>query len=529
MNAVTKNLAPGGTSKSREEFKREIDAEYDARHAKAMSMGGPEKLAKREKAGLLDARTRIDRLFDPGTFRESGLFSTSIHSPEDAERTPADGKIAGYGKIDGRRVAVISNDFTVLGASSGATNVRKIAHMKRVATQRGMPMVFLGESSGARMPDTMGARGMGLGLGNDPTQYQRRRETPWAAAVLGMCYGSSFLYTCCSDFRVMRKGGVMAVSSPRLVELATNEKIEAEELGGWQVHSEVTGLVDMVVDTDEEAIDALKRFLSYLPSHHNQAPPVASVPAGSGEGMKDILDLVPPTRTQVYDMRKVVARIADKDSVFEMKPRYGKVLVTALARLGGRSVGFIANNPLFKGGVLDADAADKAISFMVMCDSFNIPLVLLVDTPGFVIGSEAEKKKATGKIVNFMNALQQVTVPKLSIIIRKTFGQAYLNMGGGRNSDEVAAWPTAEVSFMTPQFAVTIVDGTRPGEPGFDERLAEMEKENSAYEIARTYAVQNVIRPEETRDYLIEMLEVHSLKITHGVGEHLLRGWPTSY
>ncbi len=511
------------------EFARRLEEEFDGRRRKALAMGGPEKLEKRRQAGVLDARSRIDRLFDPGTFRESGLFSTSIHSPEDEERSPADGKVTGFGRIEGRWAATVSNDFTVFGASSGTTNVRKIAHMKRVATQRGMPMVFLGESSGARMPDTMGARGMGLGLGNDPTQYQRMRETPWAAAVLGMCYGSSFLYTCCSDFRVMRKGAVMAVSSPRLIELATNEKVTPEELGGWQVHTDTTGLIDLAVDTDEEAIDAIRRFLSYLPSHHREAPPEQAVPAGSGEAMRDILDLLPSGRTQVYDMRRIVAAIADRDSVFELKARYGKVLVTALARLGGKTVGFIANNPYFKGGVLDADAADKAVSFMVLCDSFNIPLVLLVDTPGFVIGAEAERRKATGKIVNFMNALQLLTVPKLSVIIRKTFGQAYLNMGGGRNSDEVAAWPTAEVSFMTPQFAVTIVHGLRPGDPGFEERLAEMDKANSAYEIARTYAVQNVIRPQATRDYLVEMLDIHSLKLTGGVGQHLMRAWPTSY
>jgi acetyl-CoA carboxylase carboxyltransferase component len=245
--------------------------------------------------------------------------------------------------------------------------------------------------------------------------------------------------------------------------------------------------------------------------------------------MPRILDLLPSNRQKVYDMRKIVAAIVDKGSVLELKPRFGKVLVTALARLGGKSVGIIANNPLYKGGVLDADAADKAISFMVMCDSFNIPLVLLVDTPGFVIGAEAEKRRATGKIVNFMNALQLVTVPRLSIIIRKTFGQAYLNMGGGRNSDEVAAWPTAEVSFMTPEFAVTIVHGTKRGEPGFEEQLAEMQKANSAYDIARTYAVQNVIRPQDTREYLIRMLDIHSLKLTGGVGQHLMRAWPTSY
>jgi acetyl-CoA carboxylase carboxyltransferase component len=513
----------------REAFRQALDDEYAARRAKALAMGGPEKLAKRAQPGVLDARGRIDRLFDAGTFSESGLFSTSIHSAEDAERSPADGKITGYGRIAGRWAAVVSNDFTVLGASSGATNVRKIAHMKRVATQRGMPMVFLGESSGARMPDTMGGRGMGLGLGNDPTQYQRMRETPWAGAVLGMCYGSSFLYTCCSDFRVIRKGGVMAVSSPRLIELATNEKIDPQELGGWQVHTDITGLIDLAVDTDEEALDAIKRFLAYLPSHHNEAPPSVAVTPGSGDAMASILDLVPPNRAQVYDMRKVIAAIADKGSVFELKARYGKVAFTGLARLDGKPVGFIGNNPQFKGGVLDADASDKVTSFIVLCDSFNIPIVMMVDTPGFVIGADAERRKATGKIVNMMNALQLVTVPKLSVIVRKTYGQAYLNMGGGRNSDEVAAWPTAEVSFMTPRFAVTVVTGLNPGDPGFDEYLAEMERDNSAYEIARTYAVQNVIRPAETRDYLIRMLEIHSLKLTRGVGQHLLRAWPTSY
>jgi methylmalonyl-CoA decarboxylase subunit alpha len=527
--------APAGLSKlnqpiiDKHQFREELHQDLESRRQKALRMGGAEKLEKRRQAGVMNARSRIDRLFDAGTFTENGLFATSMLSAADEERTPADGKITGYGKIDGRWATVVSNDFTVVGASSGATNVKKIAHVKRVATQRGMPMVFFGESSGARLPDTMGARGMGLGLGNDPTQYQRMRETPWAASVLGYCYGSSFLYTCCSDFRVMRKGGVMAISSPGLVELATNEKITPEELGGWQIHSEVTGLIDRVVDSDEEAIDAMKRFLSYLPSHHNQAAPDAPITPGSGRRMPDILDLVPANRSQVYDMRKIVAAICDEDSVFEMKPKFGKTLVTALARIGGKSVGVIANNPYFKGGVLDADAADKAIGFMVMCDSFNIPLVFLVDTPGFVIGVEAEKKKATGKIVNFMNALQLLTVPKLSVIIRKTFGQAYLNMGGGRNSDEVAAWPTAEVSFMTPQFAVTVVHGTKPGEPGFEEQLAQMNKGNSAYEIARTFAVQHVIRPEETRDYLINMLDIHALKLSGGVGQHLLRAWPTSF
>lgn len=502
-------------------------AEYAERRARAEAMGGAAKLQKRAEAGVLNARTRIECLVDPGSFLESGLFAESA-LPQDRGTTPADGKIAGYARVYGREIAVVSNDFTVKGASSSLTNMRKIAQMRRVATSRGIPIVWLGESSGARLPDNQGSRGMGTMLGNDPTQYQRLRETPWASAVLGYCYGSSFLYNACADFSVMRKGAVMAVSSPNLIELATGGKVEPQELGGWRLHTEVTGMVDMAVDSDEDALRAIKRFLSYMPSHHNEAPPQAAVPEGSGEGMRDIQDLLPANRTQVYDMRKIIERIVDKESMFELKGRFGRPLVTCLARLNGRVVGFLANNPFVKGGAIDTDACDKAVDFFVLCDSFNIPLILLVDTPGFAIGLEAEKRRITGKIVNWMNALQLVTVPKISILIRKSYGQAYLNMGGGRNSDEVAAWPSAEVSFMTPAFAATIVHGLRPGDSGFEEKVAEMDRENAVWDIASMYGAQHVIQPHETRDYLIRLLETHKLRLTGGIGQHLMRAWPTS-
>lgn len=507
----------------------ELMAEYEARRAKVLAMGGPEKLEKRRTAGLLNARERIDYLVDEGSFVESGLFGASAVYERERDKTPADGKVAGYARLDGREIAIISNDFTVKGASSSATNGRKIAQMKRVATQRGLPIVFLGESSGARMPDTMGSRGMGSMLGNDPTQYQRMRETPWAGAVLGYCYGSSTWYTGFSDFSVMRKGAIMAVSSPQLVSLAIKEKVDPEEIGGWKLHTEVTGLIDLVVDTDEEALDAVRKFLSYMPAHHNEPPPVRPVPASSGEGMRDILSLLPPSRTQVYDVRKIIRTVVDKDSYFELKARFGKVAVTALARLDGRTVGVIANNPLFKGGALDTEACEKITSFIVLCDSFNIPIVMFVDTPGFIIGLDPERKRAPGKIMNFMGALSLVTVPKLTVVLRKSYGQAYLNMGGGRNSDEFAAWPTAEISFMDPHFAVGIVHGLNPGDPGYDEALAEMERASGVWDIASMYAVQSVVLPQDTRDYLIRMLEVHRLRLTNGVGQHLMRTWPTTY
>lgn len=503
--------------------------EYEARRAKALAGGGEEKYAKRKAAGVWNARERIAALLDPDSYIESGLFGSSGVYPEQADETQTDGKLAGYGRINGRDVAIVVNDFTVKGASTSYTNSKKVAHMKRTATERGMPLVVLGESTGARLPDAMGSRGMGLLLGNDNTQFRRTRETPMCAAAFGPSFGSSTWLMCQADFAVMQKGATMAVSSPRLVSMALGEKVDAEALGGWRLHAEITGLVDQVVDREEEVFDAIKKFLSYLPSHHNEAPPEAAVPAGSGAEMEKIFSIVPESRTQVYDMRRIIKSIADKDSMFELKPRFGKSAVTALTRLGGKSVGIIANNPLHRGGALDADACRKIVDFLVLCDSFNVPIVLLVDTPGFQIGTEAEKAGAPGRIMNFMNAMTLLTVPRLSVIIRKSYGRAYVCMGGGRHSDDIAAWPSAEVSFMSPEFATKIVHGVGVGEPGFEEKFAQIRQGSDVWGLASVYAAQAVIRPEQTRDYLIRMLDVYKLRITRGVGQHLMRNWPTSY
>jgi acetyl-CoA carboxylase carboxyltransferase component len=401
--------------------------------------------------------------------------------------------------------------------------------MKRTATERGVPLVIIGESTGARLPDAMGARGMGQLLGNDPTQFRRMRETPLATAVLGPSFGSSAWLACLSDFAVMHKGATMAVSSPRLIEMAMHEKVDLEELGGWRLHADVTGLVDQVVDREEDVFEAIRRFLSYMPGHNQEAPPDAPVPAGSGADMGGVFAVLPQSRTQVYDMRRIVRAVVDKDTLFELKPRFGKSALTGLARLGGKSVGIVANNPLHRGGALDADACRKITDFLVLCDSFNVPVVLLVDTPGFQIGTEAERSGAPGKIMNFMNAMTLLTVPRLSVIIRKSYGRAYVCMGGGRHSDDVAAWPTAEISFMSPDFATMIVHGVKPGEPGFAEKLADIEQESDVWGLAAVFAAQAVIKPEETRDYLIRMLDVYRLRMTRGVGQHLMRTWPTSY
>ena len=503
--------------------------ELQERSAAALAMGGPEKLAQRKAQGVLNARERIDHLIDPGSFIESGRLARAIR-PEVRQRTPADGKVAGFGRIEGREVALISNDFTVLGASSSVVNMKKIKHVKQVACKRGLPLVFLGESSGARMPDRMGAAGRAI-IAQDPTEYQRLRETPWASALLGQCYGSSTWYAAMADFVVMRKGAIMAIASPNVTSIAIGKPIDPEELGGWKLLTGISGLADLAVDTDEQALDAMKAFLSYLPSHNMEPPPQHEVPAGSDEACRRILEIVPESRHQVYDVRKVIAVIADRDSSFELKERFGKSVATLLARLDGKTVGFIANNPLFKGGALDADACQKVTSFMVLCDSFNVPIVFLVDVPGFLIGLEGEMRGMPGKVINWMNALTQVTVPKVTVIMRKNYGQAYINMGGGKNTDEVVCWPGADLGFMDPAVSVNVLYGVRREEDPerFKQLVAEVERDTAPWGLAELFEAQDVIDPRDTREFLIRTLEVHRMRMKKGVGEHLLRNWPTSY
>ena len=501
--------------------------EHASRARSAKAMGGEDKLAKRHRPEILNARERIDYLLDPGSFRESGLFGVS-YIPEMRESTPADGKITGFGKLEGRRVGIVGYDFTVKGSSSSYTNNRKMAHVKDTAGRRGFPVVFLGESTGVRMPDIMGE---GMGMNVEGNRFLRTREAPWVAAVLGNAFGSAAWHACCSDFCVMRKGAVMAVASPRVVSMSLGREVSPEELGGWQILAEHSGFADLVVDTDRQALDAIKCFLGYLPTNNGQPPPVVPVPAGSDEPVKDILELIPESQAQVYDVRKVIEVIADRDSFFEIKERFGRSITTALARIDGKPVGVIANNPQFKGGAMDADACSKATDFIVLCDCYNIPLVFLHDQPGFLIGPEAEKRGVIGKVINWMNALLQVTVPKISIILRKSYGRGFINMGGAGIADEIAAWWTTEVSFMNPRTAVMVVHGLKEEDDPqrYQQLLVEMSRNGSAYDLGAVFGVKEVLDPRETREYLKQMLDTHMLRLSGGVGRHRLANWPTSY
>lgn len=504
-------------------------AELDRRRAEARRMGGAEKLARRREERRLNAEERLACLVDPGSFLEVGLLGASGVFDADVPATPRDGKITGFAKIDGRDVGVVVNDFTTKGASTSATNSKKMGYVRRTCTEKGMPFLHVGESTGARLPDAMGSKGMGALLGNDITQFRRMRDTPWLSAALDTSFGSSAWMCCCSDFAVMKKGSIMSVSSPRLVSMAIGEKVDLEALGGWRLHAEQTGLIDYFVDTDEEAMAAMRRFLSYMPSHNGELPPVAPVPEGSGENQERILEVLPEKRTQVYDMKKIIEVIVDVGSFFELKARFGKSAVVGLARLDGQPVGIIANNPRVGGGALSVDACRKIIDFTVMCDSFNIPLVRMMDTPGFVVGTDAERRGAPGHIMNFMNATCLTTVPQITVICRKAYGRAYVAMGGGAHNDAMIAWPTAEVSFMDPVFATNIVRGLSPGEEGFEAALADIQKDLEIWDMARIFSAHDVVKPQETRAYLIRMFDIQRRRRSNGIGQHLMRTWPTSF
>lgn len=504
-------------------------ADLDRRRADARRMGGEEKLAKRRERGDLNAEERLDALVDKDSFLELGLLGASGLYESDVAKTPRDGKVVGFARIDGRDVGVVVNDFTTMGASTSATNSKKMGYVRKVCTEKGMPFVHVGESTGARLPDAMGSKGMGSLLGNDVSQFRRMRDTPWVATALNTSFGSSAWLCCCSDFSVMKKGSIMSVSSPRLVSMAIGEKVDLEELGGWRLHAEQTGLIDYFVDTDEEAMQAIRRFLSYMPSHNGELPPTAAVSEGSGEDQDRILEILPEKRTQVYNMKKILEIIFDRGSFLEIKARFGKPLVAGLARLNGKAVGVIANNPMAGGGALSAEACRKAIDFTVMCDSFNVPLVRFMDTPGFVVGLDAERRGAPGHIMNFMNATCLTTVPQVTVLCRKAYGRAYVAMGGGAHNDVMVAWPNAEISFMDPVFATSIVHNKTPADEGFEAALADIQKDLEVWDMARIFSAQDVIKPQETRAFLIRVLDIHRRRRGSGVGEHLMRTWPTSY
>jgi acetyl-CoA carboxylase carboxyltransferase component len=501
-------------------------AELEARRARIKEMGSPKRLAERRAAGILNARERVDAFVDEGTFSEVGLHAHS-DNPLHKHKSPADGVVTGFGDVDGRPVALVAHDFTTLGASTATVYSRKTSYVQRVASEKGIPFVHFGEAGGARLPDSLDAGGFGAMALGSKRSLGRDRTSPWATAILGQAFGGPTWDAVRSDYVVMRRGAAMGVSSQQVTSVAVSEADSDEEYCGWRMHTRDTGMADLAVDRDLDALAALRAFLAYVPSHNLELPPTAPVPSGSEEGAKRLLEIVPDNRRKTYDMHRVIEAIFDRDSFLPLKGRHARVVITGLTRLGGEVVGVIASNPRIKGGAMDGEACDKATSFVVFCDSFNIPLVLLADTPGFLVGLEGERRKLAGKVTNFLDALATTTVPLLTLVLRKAYGLSYLNFGGGL-ADALGIWSIGEASLMDPEVAVNVIHGVRSDDPSFQKRLAEMQQDTSAYALASTFAAHEVLDPRESRSFLLRMLDLHRRRLRGGIGEHRLRNWPTT-
>ena len=513
--------------------------ELARRRAHALAMGGAAKLQRTRERGALNARERIARLLDADSFFELGMLAHS-DVPGMEARTPADGKVVGVGRVDRRPVLVKADDVTVLAGAGGRIGSQKSKTAVQLAIDKGYPIVNLGEAGGARLPDIQGSDGLSsMTVGT--TLSKRLRKVPMAAAILGECFGSPSWHAAFADFVVQLKGSCMAVSGPRVLEIATGEKVDNEALGGWKLHATVTGLVDMAGETEDECLAMIRAFLGFLPSHAQQLPPRAEPEAAETVATRQarLLTLVPEQSRRAYDMREVVRTLVDDQHLFELKPLFDRSVITALARIDGHPVGVIATNPLFSAGAMGPDGCAKCTSFIVLCDSFNIPLVFLHDTPGFFVGKSAELRGMPGKIINFVEALSQATVPKVAVVVRKSYGMAYGNLAGsGMGADFVFAWAGADISFMSRDVAVNVISPLDAAASPELQATQEARREQLREELHTTSApwraaglgyIDDVIRPDQTRQVLVESLTLARGARHGGLSEHALAGWPTSF
>ncbi len=456
--------------------------------------------------GKLFARKRIDHLVDAGSFLEDGQLANVL-----AAGLPADGVITGTASIDGRPVALMANDSTVKAGSWGARTVEKIIRIIEKAYATGIPMVYLVDSAGARITDQVdlfpGRRGAGKIF---HTQVRASGSIPQVCALFGpSAAGGAYIPAFCDIVIMVAGNASMYLGSDRMVEMVTGEQTTLEEMGGAKMHTTVSGVGHLLVDTELQALDAVARYLSFLPTNHTQPPPHAA-PAGPGPG--DLRALVPESERQAFDMRRYARALLDADSIFEIHPGWAKELLVCFGRLNGEVVGVVGNNSMFKGGVLFVDSADKATHFIQLCDAFNIPLIFLADVPGFMVGAAVERQGIIRHGAKMITAVSEATVPKFCVVVRKAYGAGLYAMAGpGFDPDATIALPTAKIAVMGAEAAVNAVYANKiaaladPDERAdyVAELRAEYERDIDVVHLAAELVVDVMVEPEELRSELI--------------------------
>ncbi|HSN12149.1 MAG TPA: acyl-CoA carboxylase subunit beta [Propionibacteriaceae bacterium] len=492
--------------------------------------GGEDKLQKQRDKGKMTARERLDALLDEGTFQEIGLFrkNRTVTFGMDKADMPADGVVTGSGAVFGRPIHVASQDFTVMGGSAGETHSMKVVDMMESALKCGTPFVFINDSGGARVQE-----GIDSLSGYGQVFYSNVKlsgAVPQISIICGPCAGGAAYSPALTDFVIQTRKAHMFITGPNVIEQVTGEKVSQDALGGADAHMAISGVNHFVADDDQQAILIAKKLLSFLPSNNTEDAPIVD-PDPYVEPDETMADLVPVEGTKGYDVRTVIARLVDHSDFLEVQAGYAMNIVVGFARINGRSVGIVASQPNVMAGVLDINASDKGSKFIRFCNAFNIPIVTLVDVPGFLPGVAQEHGGIIRHGAKMLYAYAAATVPKITVVLRKAYGGAYIAMAAkDLGADQVFAWPTAEIAVMGAEGAAAVVfkreiDAAEDPEARRQELVEEYRNTFSTpYVAASRGLVDDIINPADTRrkvtmalELLVNKRELRPAK-KHGLG-----------
>lgn len=483
--------------------------------------GGQERIDKQHDKGKLTARERIQLLFDKGTFEEMDMLveHRSHNFGLQKKKFPGDGVVTGYGLVNGREVFAFSQDFTVMGGSLSEAHAEKIVKIMDLAMKTGAPLIGLNDSGGARIQEGV------VSLGGYADIFLQNTLAsgviPQISAILGPCAGGAVYSPAITDFIFMTKNtSYMFVTGPNVVKTVTHEEVSSEELGGAITHATKSGVAHFALDNEVDVIEGIKTLLGFIPQNNMEDPPAIQTD-DSPDRMDEELDtLVPESPNKPYDMHDVISRIVDKESFFEVHTDYAKNVIVGFARLDGRPVGIVANQPAVLAGVLDIDSAMKGARFVRFCDAFNIPLVVFEDVPGFLPGTEQEWGGIIKQGAKLLYAFSEATVPKVTVITRKAYGGAYDVMNSKHiRGDMNYAWPSAEIAVMGPKGAVEIIFRKEIAEADDPDAVTKQRTEEFRNKFANPYIaakrgfIDDIIEPHQTRPKLIGALEMLENKV----------------
>ncbi len=489
---------------------------FEEKVSQSLAGGGEARIKRQHEAGKKTARERIELLLDPNTFVELDQFAMNRSSelPTDQSPIPGDGVISGYGKVEGRLVFVYAYDFTVFGGTLSRTNANKIIKVQQMALKMGAPIVGLNDSGGARIQE-----GVQSLAGYADIFFNNVRSSgviPQITCIMGPCAGGAVYSPALNDFIIMvKESSYMFVTGPDVIKAVTHEDVTKEELGGAISHNSKSGVAHFVADDDEQAIMQIRELLAFLPSNNMEEAPIFPTADSVDRVEEKLQELVPADPNKPYDIKELINAVVDDGIFLEVQPLFAKNIVVGFARLGGGSVGIVANQPAHLAGVLDIDSSVKGARFIRFCDAFNIPIVSLVDVPGFLPGLAQESNGIIKHGAKLLYAYSEATVPKITLITRKAYGGAYCVMGSKHvGADINFAYPTAEIAVMGPEGAVNIIYKNKVNDPSeLTEKIEEYrEAFANPYRAAELGYIDEIIYPRQTRAKLIQALEMASSK-----------------